>query len=125
MRPAKEQVDMEMWLKNGSEEALTGMRTQICIMLKGAGEMAAQTNENKRLDSPVAAVQCSSSNRWVLTAWTPQGKAWGNASCPCLHSDPIFPDCPPGETVRLSGRVWFYEGQAIDGEIERGKREFR
>lgn len=123
-RPGTEAVEMEMWLKNGSEEALTGMRTQICIMLKGTGEMDAQSNENKRLESPVAAVQASSSDRWVLTAWRPNGKAWGNANCPCLHSDPVFPDCGPGETVRLSGRVWFYEGQTIDAEMERGKRLF-
>ena len=28
-------VSMEMWLTNGTNEALSGMRSQVCVMLKG------------------------------------------------------------------------------------------
>jgi dienelactone hydrolase len=38
---------------------------------------------------------------------------------PCLHSDPKFPDCGPGETKRLRGWLSFYEGRDIEGEFRR------
>jgi hypothetical protein len=41
-----------------------------------------------------------------------------------MHSDPIFPDCQPGKTVRVRGGLWFYEGDDIYGEIERRKSYF-
>jgi hypothetical protein len=28
----------------------------------------------------------------------------------CLHSDPVLPDCAPGQTVRVAGRLLFREG---------------
>ena len=46
-------------------------------------------------------------------------QAWANPPVPCLHSDPKFPDCPPGETRRLNGSLWFYEGSAISNELRR------
>jgi len=36
-----------------------------------------------------------------------------------LHSDPQFPDVPPGETRRLKGWLSFYEGDDIDAELRR------
>jgi hypothetical protein len=38
---------------------------------------------------------------------------------PCLHSDPKFPDCKPGETAALHGWMSFYEGNDIDAELKR------
>lgn len=58
-------------------------------------------------------------NRWVITAWEPCHRPWGNAKCPCLHSDPKFPDCDPGETVRLKGWLSFYEGADVEAEFKR------
>jgi len=49
----------------------------------------------------------------------------GNAFVPCLHADPVLPDCPPGETVRVRGRLWFYEGKDADAELERVAAEFK
>ena len=43
MRPAEGRVDMELWLRNGTESALSRLRTQICVMLKGAPGFNAQT----------------------------------------------------------------------------------
>ena len=40
---------------------------------------------------------------------------------PCMHSDPKFPDCAPGETVRAHGSLRFYEGGEIETELERLK----
>jgi hypothetical protein len=38
---------------------------------------------------------------------------------PCLHSDPKFPDCAPGETKRVRGWLSFYEGSNLEGELKR------
>jgi hypothetical protein len=99
------EVNMELWLTNGTAAPLTGLRTQICVMLKGARAFAAQTNENKRFEKPVAAVQAG--ERRVLTSWDNCNRTWGNADCPCMHSDPMLPDCAPGQTVRVRGRLWW------------------
>src|SRR5262245_32666652 len=45
--PRKDTVDLELRLRNGSAEKLTGLRTQICVLLRGAPDFAAQTNDNK------------------------------------------------------------------------------
>jgi hypothetical protein len=109
-----DEVRMELWLHNGAPEALSGMRTQICIMLKGAAGFRPQSNDNKVFRNPVAAVRSEEGDRWVLTSWERCGRVWGNPRCPCLHSDPVLPDCAPGETVRVQGRLWFHEGPEIE-----------
>ena len=93
-------------------------------MLKGAPEFNRQTNDNKRLTAPIAAARSEKGNRWILTAWERCGRVWGNPQCPCMHSDPVLPDCPAGETVRVRGKLWFYEGNQIDEEISRQGKMF-
>ncbi len=115
--PKENHVQMELWLRNGSSEILRDLRTQVCIMLKGASAFNQLTNENKRFTENAAAVQ-SDHNRWVLTAWEPCGRTWGNEDVPCLHADPVFADCPPGETVKATGRIWFYEGEDVEKELK-------
>ncbi len=119
--PHRETVRMELWLKNGSKEKLSDLRVQNCVMLKGASGFAAQTNDNKLFQKPFVAVHDDSKKRWIITAWEPCHRPWGNAPCPCLHSDPKFPDCAPGETQSLRGWLSFYEGTDIDAELERIK----
>jgi hypothetical protein len=97
---------MELWLHNGTGAPLTRLRTQICVLLKGAPSFHAQTNDNKIFAGTVASVR-SAAGRWISTEWERCGRTWGNAQCPCLHSDPVLPDCEPGQTVRVSGRLWF------------------
>ena len=53
--PGRKDVALELWLRNGTEATLTGLRTQICAMLKGAAGFTAQTADNKTLEPPVAA----------------------------------------------------------------------
>jgi len=36
-----------------------------------------------------------------------------------MHSDPLFPNCKPGETKQLKGWLSFYEGSDIEMEMER------
>lgn len=117
--PAIGEVRMELWLTNGTTETLTGLRVQNCVMLKGAEGFREQTNDNKVFEKPYAAAKSSDGKRWVITAWEPCNRPWGNANCPCLHSDPKFPDCPPGETKHLRGWLSFYEGTDIQAEFQR------
>lgn len=104
-------VYMECWIRNNGEETLRSPRAQICVLLKGAPEFAAQTIDNKTFAKPRAIVRSASRQRWIATEWEDCQRAWGNPQCPCMHSDPQFPDCAPGETVRRTGRLWFGEGE--------------
>ncbi|HZN33275.1 MAG TPA: hypothetical protein VFB80_05625 [Pirellulaceae bacterium] len=117
--PQREGVKMEMWLTNGRATPLKGLVVQNCVMLKGLAGFAQQTNDNKLFRAPLVACSSADKTRWIITAWTPNHRTWGNAPCPCLHSDPKFPDCEPGKTVRLRGWLSFYEGADIEGELTR------
>jgi peptidoglycan/xylan/chitin deacetylase (PgdA/CDA1 family) len=117
-------VELELWLRNDTAVPLHGLRTQICLMLKGAHGFNAPTNENKVFRIPTAAVRSAQGDRWILMAWDRCGRAWGNAPVPCLHADPVLPDCPPGQTVRVRGRIWFHEGGPIERELEQARTSF-
>jgi hypothetical protein len=88
-------------------------------MLKGAAGFQEQTNANKVFSAPYAACRDKTGERWIITAWDPNHRVWGNAPVPCMHSDPKFPDCRPGETQRLRGWFSFYDGTDIQGEFKR------
>ncbi|MEO6183646.1 MAG: polysaccharide deacetylase family protein, partial [Verrucomicrobiota bacterium] len=118
-------ADMELWLRNGSDQPLTALRTQICDHLKGAPGFNDQTTTNKIFRVPAVAVHSAGGDRWILTAWERCGRAWGNQMVPCLHADPVLPDCVPGGTVRVRGRLWFYEGKDIDRELARAESDFQ
>jgi hypothetical protein len=117
--PKSDHVRMEMWLTNGTDSVLRGLAVQNCVMLKGLVGFERQTNDNKLFRQPYVACHNADRNRWIIAAWQPCQRAWGNAPCPCLHSDPKFPDCAPGQTVRLRGWLSFYEGADIDAELAR------
>jgi len=117
--PAAQAVRMELWLNNGTKETLRDLRVQICVMLKGAKGFELQTNDNKIFSSPYVAGRSADGGRWVITAWDPCHRAWANAPVPCLHSDPKFPDCPPGDTRRLRGWLSFYQGTDVKAEFRR------
>ena len=117
--PAHDGVRMSLWLKNGTGRALTDLRVQNCVMLKGAAGFADLTNTNKVFSAPYAAVHDTSGRRWWIVAWDPCDQTWGNERVPCLHSDPKFPDCAPGKTVMLAGWLSFYEGSDIQSEFRR------
>lgn len=123
VKPGRSRVEMDLWLKNETSETLKNMRTQICIMLKGARRFSQQTNENKLFRQPVAVVKSESANHWILTVWEHCRRVWGRPDCPCLHSDPVLPECKPGETVRVRGLILFYVGDDIEGAIKRAQEE--
>lgn len=117
--PSRDAVHMELWLKNGTDQPLTGLRVQNCVMLQGAAGFTAQTNANKIFAKPFVACRNETGDRWIVTAWEPCQRTWANPPCPCLHSDPQFADCPPGETRRVHGWLSFYEGREIQPELRR------
>ena len=117
--PQRDRVELRMWLTNGTAQPLSKMRVQMCAMLKGARGFADQTNDNKVLQPPFAACRNAEGNRWIIHAWQPCQRAWGNPPCPCLHSDPQLPDCEPGATTEVHGWLSFYEGADIDAELQR------
>lgn len=117
--PARAAVRFELWLTNGTTNALRNLRVQNCVMLKAARGFEQQTNTNKVFSSPYVACRSVTGDRWVISAWEKCVHAWGNAPVPCLHSDPQFPDCPPGGTERLRGWLSFYAGTELDAEFQR------
>ncbi len=117
--PRTDHVSMEMWLTNGTTETLRGLVVQNCVMLKALAGFAQQTNDNKVFRKPYVACRSDSGDKWIITAWEPCVRPWANAPCPCLHSDPQFPDCEPGKTVRLKGWLSYYEGKEIEAELTR------
>lgn len=112
-------VQMRLRIRNESAEKLTGLRVQNCVMLKGAPEWAAQNNDNKVFRAPYGACRNEAGNHWLIVAWEPSQRVWGNAPCPCLHADPQFEDCPAGESREARGWLSFYEGTDIDAELKR------
>jgi peptidoglycan/xylan/chitin deacetylase (PgdA/CDA1 family) len=117
--PGRDGTRMEFHVTNGSSETLTGLDIQMCVMLKGLSGFGLQSNDNKVFRPPFAAARDASGRRWVITAWDGCERAWGNPPCPCIHSDPRVPDCPPGESKRVTGWVSFYEGPDIEAELKR------
>jgi hypothetical protein len=119
VHPEPDGVQFTLWLRNGTPAPLTGLRVQNCVMLGAARGFAAQSTTNKVFRSPFAAVGSEDGRRWVITAWERCGRAWGNELVPCLHADPVFADCPPGQTVRVRGGLWFHEGEELEAALRR------
>ena len=117
--PQSDHLKMSMWLTNGTGKPLRDLRVQNCVMLKGMQGFDQQTNENKLFRDGFAVAHSPDRSRWVISRWDPVQRAWGNDQCPCLHSDPQFADCAPGETQWLHGWFSFYNGPDIEAELAR------
>lgn len=119
--PGKDGVRMEFRVTNGSEQKLTGLRVQMCVMLAGLSGFETRTNDNKVLAAPFAACKDTTGKRWIITGWERCGRAWGNPPCPCLHADPVVEECPPGQSKAVRGWISFYEGTDVEAELRRLK----
>lgn len=122
--PQSDHVAFRWWVRNGSTNALTNLRAQVCAMLGRAAGFTAQTNVNKVVEPPFAAARDESGRRWIIMAWDALDRAWQNPPVPCIHSDPKLADCPPGETREARGWLWFYEGDDLRGELARLRKAF-
>lgn len=118
--PAKDGALMEMRLKNGTDRKLTGLRAQVCVMLKGAPGFNAQTKDNKvKLERDgVCAVRSDDGKRWIATVFE-KPRLWENPPCPCIHADPNFVDLVPGQETVSRGRLFVYEGEDFPAEVAR------
>lgn len=119
VRCHSDHVRMQLQLTNDTKHELTDLRVQNCVMLKAAQGFNAQSNENKTTHGTYAVCCSDDGKRYMITAWTPLHRVWFNERCPCLHSDPVFPDCDPGQTVFVEGWFSFYEGENLEEEIRR------
>ena len=119
VQPIDGGVAMRIDLTNGTAEPLTKLRVQVCTMLKGAVGFNLQEPGEVIESGSFVALKSFDADRWVITSWEPNHRAWTNPPVPCVHSDPIFPDCPPGDTVTVRGGLWFYEGTDALAEIKR------
>jgi hypothetical protein len=119
IKPGTNAVLMELWLRNGTDQPLSGLRVQNCVMLKAAAGFNQQTNANKVFADPFVACGSPDGKRWIITAWDHLHRTWANPPVPCIHSDPKFPDCAPATTVRVRGMLSFYEGTNIHAEFKR------
>ena len=108
-------IAMQITLTNTTAAALSGLRVQVCTMLSAAEGFHHQQRLEKREAPPFIAVKSVDHDRWIVTGWEPLNRVWDNPPVPCIHADPIFPDCAPGETVEVQGKLWFYEGDDING----------
>ncbi len=59
---------------------------------------------------------------WIATIWHPARILFSNPGIPCIHSDPLPPDCPPGGKTRADGLILFHEGD-FNSLLERVRRE--
>ena len=117
--PFKNCVRSRLALTNGTLAALSGLRVQNCVFMKG---MAGFGNEDapRVVSSGVYdAMGTADGKRWVITGWIPGTRVWNNPKNPCFHSDPQFEDCPPGETRVVYGWFSFYDGGDIEAEFAR------
>jgi hypothetical protein len=126
VEPVQDGARMELRLKNGGERTLTGLRAQVCVLLGAAPGFNAQSRANK-LQIPgagVTAVRSEDAKRWIAVVFE-KPKLWDNPPCPCIHSDPSFPDLAPGEESVARGRLFLYEGDDLEAEVARRVRAGR
>lgn len=123
--PHRDHLAVRMSLFNGTDAELSDLRIQMCAMLKSMKGFEEQTNDNKVFRGALAACRNSAGDKWVILGFQKNQRTWGNASCPCLHSDPIFDNCPSGETRSVHGRLSFYQGSDINAELDRIEASWR
>ena len=118
--PGRDGTRMQFRVTNGSIATLTGLDIQMCVMLKGLNGFGLQSNDSKvfrHSPSPPPATRLAiagSSQRGTVA-----GGRRASPACPCLHSDPRVPDCPPGVSRSVRGWTSFYEGPDIHAELKR------
>jgi hypothetical protein len=113
----RDRVHMVLTIRNGTDKPMAGIRTQNCVLLRGAPDFNDQTNDNKKLlEGGVAATRSRDGQRWIVTGWE-NARPWANPPCPCMHADPNFPDLQPGEEATVRGGLFFHEGADVEAAI--------
>lgn len=65
---------------------------------------------DEQADIPLIATVSQDGKRLVALAFDNSYKIMTNADIPCIHADPMFPDCKVGQTVDVRGKIYFIEG---------------
>ncbi len=74
---------------------------------------------NELADPALIAVHAAGdTTRWIGIIWEPSRVLFCNPLNPCFHSDPGFPDCPPGAVSEARGVILFHDG-AFEGLVQR------
>lgn len=115
-------LKIELFVENHSREALRGLDVQNCVMLHGCPDFDSVAPDRLIASCPLIACGNASKTRWVISGWRGCTRTWGNLQCPCIHADPKFPDCEPGQTQRLLGWLSFHAGTEIQAELRRIER---
>ena len=98
---------------------LDALRVQNCVFLKAMAGFGNADHPQVVSRAPYNAVGTADGTRWIITAWLPESRLWNNPRNPCLHSDPMFPACPPGATRTVYGWFSFYQGRDVRAEFAR------
>lgn len=74
------------------------------------GKPFCRLSEERAWPPVIATHAPGDTTRWLGTIWNPSRAIFSNPRIPCIHSDPVPPDCPPGETTVADGAVFFHRG---------------
>ena len=61
-------------------------------------------------DFPLLARRLPGRDAWIAWVVSDTPYFFGNAATPCMHMDPIIPECKPGATASAFGKLLFFEG---------------
>jgi hypothetical protein len=76
----------------------------------------------KNVELPFVVLRSNVAERYVVFSWREHSYSFvGNASHPCFHSDPWFPDLKNNSREEIRGFLWFYEGDL--GSLEDALRK--
>ena len=75
-------------------------------------------------DMPLIATVSRDGKRVLAITWPSGRSVMSNGWIPCLHADPILPNCPPGESVSVDGRLYLVTG-GLDELKARYEKDFR
>ncbi len=70
----------------------------------------------------LAAVTSEDGQYVFALAWPNPRSILSNADIPCLHADPIWPECAPGKRVYLRGKLFVMKG-TLNDVLQRVRRE--
>jgi len=169
--PHSDEVDLEFWVTNGSQQP-TKVHTQFCLVMRNSafddreltrsyvhvnGEWRCMRDANRgpnkwqlchyplvggpditglnknpdgwgastdRADVGMLAVRSISGHHVLGIVWTNPRSLLSNAFIPCIHADPTWARCAPGETVRVRGKLYLIEG-TLDDLLSRWLRDFK
>jgi hypothetical protein len=106
------------WVRaHNRDSAAYSERTKLASEYKPHRSLIAETGDFPLLDR-----RLPGRDAWIAWIWPNAYEYFGNTQTPCMHMDPVMPECPGGETRSIFGRLLFFEG-TWDDLFERAVRE--